>query len=373
MRDFGSCGRDSISRAAVAVCLAACAIFAAGQKAAGAQTPAPRTIVLPKETVAGLPATLAVLDSAGRLLPNVVVEISGGQKVTTDSTGRALFAAPGEPGTLTAQIPGRPVTASAPVLKMSDAAPPASLDDPSGAVRVLAAPHFISLHDRFAVGGAGFRVEAESNHVYLADQACLVLASSPISIVALPGPHVPIGTSNLHVSVAGHETGPMPVTLVLLEITGPPEAPAAGEQDRLIVHAYGTTERLAIEVRNSSPEIIRFARGNAARLTSSGGEPNTAEIETKFLASGDYLVTARLIPTDAGLPDLESARQKLVAARGLAAGPWAARADRVIRRIDSNPQDVARIRAEIERMLNDKPPAEFASLLQSAWQEFHVK
>ena len=373
MRNFGSCGGDSITRVAVAVCLAACAIFAADREAAGAQTPAPRTIVLPKETVAGLPATLAVLDSAGRLLPNVVVEISGGQKVTTDSTGRALFAAPGEPGTLTAQIPGHKVTATAPIVKMSDAAPPTSLDDPSGAVRVLAAPHFISLHDRFAVGGAGFRVEAESNHVYLADQACLVLASSPVSIVALPGPRVPIGTSNLRVSVAGHETDLMPVTLVLLEITGPPEAPAAGEQDKLSVHAYGTRERLAIEVRNSSPQIIRFPSGNVARLTSSGGEPNTAEIETKFLASGDYLVTARLIPTNAGLPDLESARQKLVAARALAAGPWAARADRVIRRIDSNPQDVAHIRAEIEQMLNDKPPGEFASLLQSAWQEFQVK
>ena len=46
-----------------------------------------RTIILPQKMVAGAPATLAVLDSAGRLLPNVVVELSGGRNVTTDATG----------------------------------------------------------------------------------------------------------------------------------------------------------------------------------------------------------------------------------------------------------------------------------------------
>jgi len=75
-------------------------------------------------------------------------------------------------------------------------------------------------------------------------------------------------------------------------------------------------------------------------------------------------------PTDSGLPDLEAARQKLVAARALATGNWAARADRVIRQIDRAPQDIAEIRAELERMLNDKPSGEFAFLVESAWQEF---
>jgi hypothetical protein len=363
-------GRHSVSRAALLVVLAACPAFTHAQETPRAQSPSPRTIVLPQQTVAGLPATLAVLDSAGRVLPHIVVEISGGQKVTTDSTGRALFAVPGEPGVLTAQIPGHEVSASAPIVKMSDAAPPTPLEDSSAAVRVLAVPHFLSLHDRFAVRGAGFRVEAESNHVYLSGQPCLVLASSSVSLVVLPGLHVPIGTISLHVNVAGHEAEPKSVTMVLLELTGPAEAPPAGAQDKLAVRVHGTRERLAIEVRNSSPGIIQFPRGTVERLTSSGGEWNAAEIETKFLASGDYVVTARLIPTDSGLPDLEAARQKLVAARALATGPWAARADRVIRRIERDPQDVANIRSEIERMLNDKPPGEFAFLLESAWQEF---
>jgi hypothetical protein len=364
------CGRRFLSRVTLLVVMAACAAFAIAQESSRTQAGTPRTIVLPQETVAGLPATLAVLDSAGRLLPNVVVEISGGQKVITDSTGRALFAAPGEPGVLTARIPGREVTASAPIVKMSDAAPPTPLDDSSPAVRLLSVPHFISLHDRFALGGAGFRVEAESNHVYLSDQPCLVLASSSVSLVVLPGLHVPIGRINLRVSVAGHEAEAKSVAMVLLELSGPAEAPPAGAQGKLSVRVHGARERLAIEIRNSSPEIIQFPRGNVERMTTSGGEPNVAEIETKFLASGDYTVTARLISTDSGLPDLEAARQKLVAARALATGSWAARAERVIRRIDRDPQDIANIRAEIEQMLNDKPSGEFAFLLESAWQEF---
>jgi hypothetical protein len=365
-----SCGRQSILRGTLFVVMAACAVFATAQEAPRVQAAAPRTIVLPRETVAGLPATLAVLDSAGRLLPNIVVEISGGQKVTTDSTGRALFGVPGEPGVLTARIPGREVTASAPIVKLSDAAPPTALEDTSAAVRVLSVPHFISLHDRFAVGGAGFRVEAESNHVYLSGQPCLVLASSSVSLVVLPGLRVPIGAIDLRVSVAGHQAEPKSVVMVLLELNGPAEAPPAGAQGKLSVRVHGARERLAIEIRNSSPEIIQFPRGNVERLTTSGGEPNAAEIETNFLASGDYTVTARLISTDSGLPDLEAARQKLVAARALATGSWAARADRVIRRIDRDPRDIANIRAEIEQMLNDKPSGEFAFLLESAWQEF---
>ena len=43
-------------------------------------SPAPRLIILPPKVVAGAQATLAVLDSQGRLLPNITVELSGGQK-----------------------------------------------------------------------------------------------------------------------------------------------------------------------------------------------------------------------------------------------------------------------------------------------------
>ncbi len=363
------CGRQYLTRG-ILLLVATFPVLAGAQEAPRVQAAAPRTIVLPQKMVAGVPATLAVLDAAGRMLPNVVVELSGGQKVTTDATGRALFAAPSEPGALTAQIPGQDVSASAPVVKSADPDPRTSAESPSTAMRVLAYPHFISLHDRFTMAGSGFRGDADANRVFLAGQACLVLASSPVSLVVLPGLHIPIGTITLRVTVAGHDAGSNPVVMVLLEFSGPAEAPRAGAQGKLTVRALGTRERLAVEVRNASPEIIQLPRGNVERVTTSGGERNAAEIETKFLASGDYMVTARLIPTVSGLPDLEAARQKLVAARALATGSWASRADRVIRRIDRAPEDIAQIRAELERMLDDKPSGEFAFLLESAWQEF---
>jgi hypothetical protein len=363
--------RQHLTRAVVIVLAALFPVFAGAQEAPKAQPAAPRTIVLPQKTVAGAPATLAVLGAAGQMLPHVVVELSSGQKVTTDATGRALFIAPSEPGVLTARIPGHDLTASAPVVKSPGSGPRTSAENPSSAVRLLAYPHFLSLHDRFTMEGAGFRSEADANRVFLADRACLVLASSPVSLVVLPGLRIPVGATNLRVNVAGHNAGPDPVVMVLLEFSGPEEAPNAGAQGRLSVRVRGTRERLAVEVRNGSPEIIQFLRGNVERVTTSGGERNAAEIETKFLAAGDYAVTARLIPTDSGLPDLEAARQKLVAARALVIGSWAARADHLIRRIDRAPQDLAPIRAELERMLDDKPSGQFALLLQSAWQEFN--
>lgn len=362
--------RNRLTRVIPLVLGAAFSTAAGAQEAPKAQAAAPRTIVLPQKTVAGAPATLAVLDAAGRMLPHIIVELSGGTKVTTDATGRALFTAPIESGVLTAQIPGHDVTASSTVVKFPDPAPQTSAENSSTAVRVLAYPHFISLHDRFTMEGTGFRGEADANRVFLAGQACLVLASSPVSLVVLPGPRIPIGAIDLRVAVVGRDAASNPVVMVLLEFSGPPQAPDAGAQGNLFVLVHGTRERLAVEIRNGSPEIIQLPRGNVQRVTSSGGDRNAAEIETKFLAPGDYTVTARLIPTDSGLPDLETARQKLIAARALAMGDWAARTDRLIRRIDRAPQDVAQIRAELERMIDDKPSGQFAFLLESAWQEF---
>jgi hypothetical protein len=246
------------------------------------------------KVVAGAPATLAVLDSAGRLLPNVVVEVSTGQKVTTDATGRALIVAPGAVGKLIAKISGQEISASSTVT--------ASAAGAAEGVRVVSYPHALTIHDRFMIGGTGFQGVADTNHVFLSDQPCLVVASSPVSLVVLPGPHVPIGAINLRLSVAGHDTGQIPVSAVLLEFTGPAEAPDAGTQGQITLNVHGASDRLAVEVRNGSPAIIQFPHGTVQRLMTSGGEQNTAPVELKFLASGNYTVTARLIPTDSAFP-----------------------------------------------------------------------
>jgi hypothetical protein len=354
------CGRRYFKRVILLVLGASFSFAAGAQQAPKAPAAAPRTIVLPQKTVAGAPATLAVLDAAGRLLSNVVVELSGGQKVTTDATGRAFFVGPGEPGVLTARIPGRGITASSTVVKAPIPEPQTSTENPSAIVRVLSYPHFLLLHDRFILEGAGFRGEADVNRVFLADQPCLVLASSPISLVVLPGLRIPIGATNLRVNVAGHDAGANPVVTVLLEFAGPGETPNAGAQGKLAVLVHGTNEPLAIEVRNASPAIIQFSRGIVERVTTSGGARNATEIDVKFLAAGDYTVTARLIPAGSAKLDPAPARQRLFAAR--AAG--------LLQPIDGAPQDILPIRAGFGRVQDDNLIGKFASLLESAWQEF---
>jgi len=326
-------------------------------------------ILLPPKLVVAAPATLAVLDPAGRLVAGATVELSSGEKVTTDATGRAEFLAPDTPGVLLANIPARKIDASTTVLLSPSALASASPENPPEGVRIFSYPHFLAIHDRFTVEGTGFRGKADDDRVFLADQQCLVLASSPLSMVVLPGPHTPIGQADLLVTVAGRGPGPDPVTLVLPEVSGPAESMTVGQKGTLTVALLGTDQRLVVEVHNFSPKLVDLARGNVQRVTTSGGARNIAQIEMACLAAGDYTIAVRLIPSAAGLPDMETARQKLLAARAIAPADWQARVDAVIHHIERNPQDIARIRAELERLLAAKPGGQFAQLLNSAWEE----
>lgn len=258
-------------------------------------SPAPRLIILPPELVAGAEGTLAVLDSQGRLLPNVTVELSGGQKVTTDLTGRAMFKAPDQPGVLLVKAPGQGIAASATVMASEELGPHGTPAGPPGGVTVASYPHAMAIHDRFTLEGSGFRGAADSNHVSLNGDPCLVVASSPVSLVVLPGPGLPIGDVTLHLTVGGVDAGQFPVAAVLLEFTGPAEAVNAGSTGKLIVHARGTTEALLLEIRNASPGVIQLAKGNVQRLKTSGGEENSAPVDVKFVTGGNYSVSARLL------------------------------------------------------------------------------
>jgi len=347
----------------------ACAIPLAlpGQQAPQGRIQTPRAIVLPPKVLAGSPATLAVIDGAGRLVPRVELEVTGGQTIMTDATGRASFLVPRDSAWLTARIAKPALSASAP------AELPAEQPGTAEGPRIVSHPNFISLRDRFVIQGSGFRGDADVNQVFLGDQRCAVLAASPVALIVLAAPRVPPGAVGLRVIVGDGETVPREVTAVLLEVSGPAETPVVGAESVATVHVRGTTERLALEVRHGSPAVIEFVRGNPHRLTSSGGDSNTAEVRMKSLAPGDYTITARLIPTASGLPDLQTVRQKLVTARERAAPAWAARLDRLIRRIDRAPQDPGRIRAELESMRSENPPVEFASLLESASQDMTAK
>src|ERR1700693_2243617 len=155
---------------AFALLVAVCAALAAAQQSPQSHaSPAPRLIILPPRVVAGAQATLAVLDSQGRLLPNIAVELSGGQVVTTDVTGRALFNATDLSGTLVAKISGPAISASATVMTSEDSGTNVTSRGIPGRVNVVSYPHIVAIHDRFTLEGSGFRGAADSNHAYLND------------------------------------------------------------------------------------------------------------------------------------------------------------------------------------------------------------
>ncbi|MGH9678640.1 MAG: IPT/TIG domain-containing protein, partial [Candidatus Acidiferrales bacterium] len=269
--------------------LSSCPKLAAAQQMRRERTP--REIVLPPKIVAGEPATLAVIDEGSRLLPGVTVGLTGGQEVTTDSTGRALFIAPSAAGAFFAKIPHTRISASSICVAGEEGAAATSSTGGPGALKLSSYPHVLAVRDRFAISGSGFLGAADSNRVVLGGGQCLVIAASPVSLVILPGPRVPIGTISLHLTVRGGDEKSFPVTSVLLDFSGPAEAPAAGADGKLILHVHGTTEPLAVEVHNASPQIIQLLHGNLQRLGTSGGEENIAPVELKYLAAGDYVIS----------------------------------------------------------------------------------
>ena len=287
---------------ALGVLLTACPGIARSQTTSRRPSPAPRMIILPPRVVAREQATLAVVDSSGRLQPGVAVELSGEQKVITDSTGRALFIAPSASGPLIAKISGSEITASTSAIANQDPAKRAESAGDTPGIKISWYPRVLAVTDRFAITGRGFRSAAGLNQVFLGDRQCLVVASSPVSLVVLPGPHIPVGATKLRVSADGRDAVTAPVTAVLLDFSGPAGAPNAGTVGKLILHVHGATEAVSVEVRNASPGIIQLLNGNIQRVGTSGGDENIAPVELKFLSSGDYTITARLVPGDSASP-----------------------------------------------------------------------
>jgi hypothetical protein len=339
--------------AVLLICLAAFPV--AAQSGAGAK---PTTIVLPRLVVAGRPATLAVLDTQGALLPGAEVEFLGGAKVTTDATGRATFTAPAEAGVLVAQSGG--TRASTAVILPAE--------NPPDGVQVTETPQLISLHEPFSVGGWGFRGEAEGTRAWLGEHPALVLAASPVALVVQAGPRTPPGATQLVIEAGGRSPGPVAITVVLLEVSAEKKQFAPKEKGKLTVLARGSEQRLEVEVRNLTPDIVKLPDGaGVLRATTRGGAQNAAEVELEGRRTGDFSVSVRLIPPVAGLPDVETARQKLIAAQHIAPKGWATRLDELIERLEKNPQEASKVRNTLEKMLAEKPPGEFGRLLEAAW------
>jgi hypothetical protein len=283
-----------LARLRAALFVAVCFGGAVSARAAGP----PHSIVLPPLLVAEAPATIAVLDASGRLVPSVDVALSDGHTVKTDATGRARLVVPAGAGELQARIQGGSIVATAPVEVRPT--PPQ--------IQVTDFPPVIDTRDQFAIFGERFQGDADENHVSLGSNAVLVLAASPAALVLLPAAETPLGSTQLRIEGNGPAPPPVDVTVVEIDAINPTGPLRIGEAATLIVRVRGTTQPLEVELGNWSPTVIKMlgptggaAEGNSTsldpnvrRVRTSGGENNEARIEIVPLAQGKFYIRAHL-------------------------------------------------------------------------------
>ena len=321
------------------------------------QTPEPTSntwavrIVLPARVVAGQRGTLAVLGVDGRLAPNVTIELGSGQRVTTDATGRALFAAPSTGGVLVAKASGVSAAALVDSTGPEDTATPESLSLATVA----------SLREPFSICGRRFRPDADLNHVRLNGEPALVMASSPECLAVLPNAKTAPGMAKISVQTpSGQWTSQ--VTLVSLEPQFPRPALVPGEKGHLFVNLLGSDQPLRVAVGNQTPGVLRFVKGDAQELTTTGGAQNFASVEVEAIQSGDFSLGAQLLPP----PDEDAAQRYLEAAVSLADKAVQRDLDRLSKELGRHPRNLDQLRRSLNSILAETTAGDFRILVAAA-------
>lgn len=248
-----------------------------------------RTLLVPHTIVSGERATLAVLDSRGRLAPGVNIIFSNGDHLTTDVTGRALFVAPLNAGVILASIEGSSARVPVVIIPPSEAvADTTSLDS---------APQFVSLADRFDITGRGFCGVADANQIAVSGANAFVLASSPMSLIIWPPPDLPPGRASVTISCAKLTSSSFDVDFVSLELDADSSPLKPGVHRALRVLVRGTSEKVELQVRNLAPAVAEIVGGNNRKVSTSGGTQNVAELEIIGRAVGNFQISIRLVST----------------------------------------------------------------------------
>jgi hypothetical protein len=250
-------------------------------------SPAGRILLLPRTIVSGDRATLAVLDTNGRLTPHAAVKFSNGDRLTTDKTGRALFVAPLTPGTIFGSIVGREGRVPVRILPQSESV--------ATAIQVDSIPKIASLSDRFEITGRGFCGDADGNQITISGGLAFVLASSPASVVVLPPPDLPPGRASVDISCAKRNGPPLEVVFVALSLEADSSPISPGVTRRLTVHVQGTRDKVILEARNLASDIAELSGGNPQKAASSGGPENMAHFDVVGRKLGTFLISIRLL------------------------------------------------------------------------------
>lgn len=308
------------------------------------------SIVLPARAVAGKPAMLAVLGADGKLLPDIAVDVAG-MRVTTDATGRAYFTAPPTGRFLIAKASG---FSAAALMNSADFAPTKV---------ATAAPGVAAIREPFSICGSGFGGNPEAAHVRINGAPALVLAASPLCLSVLAGAHAKPGPATISIAstVEPGQQWAATTTLVALDPGFSEANVVPGQKARITVRVTGSERRLRVAVENQSPGVLRFPGEDTQEVLTTGGQENTAQLETQTIRSGDFSFTAKLLSP----PDESLAMTYLEGARPVAP-------DAVRKALDQLTTDLGRrhdldaARRRLDQIISPAVPGDFRTLLVAA-------
>ena len=247
-----------------------------------------RILLLPKRIVTGERATLAVLDANGRLTPGVTVKFSSGEQAVTDTTGRASFSAPPNPGVIYATLGDRKERVYTTILTHVEA--------PANLTQVTLAPRFSTLADRFELSGSGFCGQADENRVRVAGKPSLVLASSPAYLIVLPPEDLPAGSAQVEISCGQQSSAPFSLAFLELSLEANSSPLAPGERRALTVRVHGSDSKVPLQARNLAPRVAGLTGGSGGEISSTGGADNVARFDLIGKERGNFAVSIQLVP-----------------------------------------------------------------------------
>jgi hypothetical protein len=307
------------------------------------------SIVLPSRLISGQPATLAVLGVDGRLAEGITVNIGNSQRVKTDKSGRAVFIAPSGASVMIATAAGNSAAAAV------DSAPPLT-----GAQAPIVAP-VVSQLDQFPICGAGFRGDADANHVTLSGDRAFVLAASPECLAVLASPRALPGPAKISIETPDAQWTAT-TTLVSLHFDPPLPPLVPDKRSKLVLHVQGSDQPLRVLAENKTPGVLRFLRGDRQELLTSGGSQNLADVAVQAISTGDFSFHARILAA----PDVEAARRYLTAAETLAPKDVQRVIKNLADRLTHHPRDTQRVGRQIGEIMSTTMAGDFRTLLESA-------
>jgi len=169
----------------------------------------------------------------------------------------------------------------------------------SPSIEISSAPSVASLSDRFELSGRSFCGDADANRVTIAGLPALVLASSPTSLVVLPPTELNAGDASAVVSCGKNDSERFLIRFVELTLEANSSPLVPGDQRTLTVHVRGTAAKIALEARNLAPDVADLVGGNPRRVSSSGGENNSAQFQLTGKQRGNFVVSIRLLTAQA--------------------------------------------------------------------------